>query len=195
MSIQALHISREPEETSRRENTNEHEVSVPDSNAVGNAQSNFISTDGQCPSIGAGKSATTLPIVPVRVKAKGSNRSTVTYAVLDSGSNTTFCSNKLVETLGIEGDKTRLSLITLGKQNCITSCNLFSLEVFDLDENYFVDLPSVFSVPSLRVSNDSIPTQEDVISFPNLGDLQIRTIDLDIGLLIGCDVSKALEPH
>ena len=194
MSIQALHISREPEETSRRENTNEHEVSVPDSNAVGNAQSNFISADGQCASIGAGKSATALPIVPVRVKAKGSNRSTVTYAVLDSGSNTTFCSNKLVETLGIEGDKTRLSLTTLGKQNCITSCNLFSLEVFDLDENYF-DLPSVFSVPSLPVSNDSIPTQEDVISFPYLGDLQIRTIDLDIGLLIGCDVSKALEPH
>jgi len=100
-----------------------------------------------------------------------------------------------VETLGIEGDKTRLSLTTLSKQNCITSCNLFHLEVFDLDENYFVDLLSVFSVPSLPVSNDSIPTQEDVISFPYLRDLQIRTIDSDIGLLIGCDVPKTLEPH
>jgi len=187
--------AREPEETSPRENTNEHEVSIPDGNAVGNAQSSFISAIGQCASIGAGKSATALPIVPVRVKAKGSNRSTVTYAFLNSGSNTTFCSNKLVETLGIEGDKTRLSLTTLSKQNCITSCNLFRLEVFDLDENYFVDLPSVFSVPSLPVSNDSIPTQEDVISFPYLRDLQIRTIDSDIGLLIGCDVPKTLEPH
>ena len=53
----------------------------------------------------------------------------------------------------------------------------------------------MFSVPSLPVSNDSIPTQEDVISFPYLRDLQTRTIDSDIGLLIGCDVPKALEPH
>ena len=129
--------------------------------------------------------------MPVRVKAKGSNRSNVN----DCGSNTSFCSNKLVETLGIEGERTRLSLTTLGKQNCMIRCNLFSLEVFDLDENNFVELPSVFSVPSLPVSNDSIPTQEDVISFPYLRDLQIQTIDSDIGLLIGCDVPKALEPH
>ena len=45
------------------------------------------------------------------------------------------------------------------------------------------------------MSNDSILTQEDVIHFPYLRDLQIRTIDSDIGLLIGCDVPKALEPH
>ena len=152
----------------------EHEDSVPDGNAVSNAQNSFISADGQCASIGAGKSASALPIVPVRVKAKGSNTSTVTYAFLDSGSNTTFCSNKLVETLGIEGEKTWLSLTTLSKQNCMMSRNL-SLSL-SLDENYFVELPSVFSVPSLPVSDDNVPTQEDVISFPYLRDLQIQTI-------------------
>ena len=186
---------REPEETPPRDNTNEHEVPVRDGNAVSNAQNSFISADGQCASIRAGKSATALPIVPVRVKAKGSNRSTVTYAFLDSGSNTTFCSNKLVETLGVEGEKMRLLLTTLGKQNCMFRCNFFSLEVFDLDENKFVELPSVFSVPSLPMSSNSIPTQADVISFPYLRHLQIQTIDSDIGLLIGCDVPKALEPH
>ena len=61
---------REPEETSPRENTNEHEDSVPDGNAVNNAQNSCISADGQCASIGAGKSAPAFPIVPVRVKAK-----------------------------------------------------------------------------------------------------------------------------
>lgn len=74
-------------------------------------------------------------------------------------------------------------------------CNLFSREIFDLDENFFVELPCVFSVPSLPMSNDSIRTQEDVISFPYLRDLQIQTIDSDIGLLFGCDVPKALELH
>ena len=149
---------------------------MPDGNAVSDAQNSFISADGQCASIGAGKSASALPIVPVRVKAKGSNTLIVTYTFLDRGSYTTFCSNKLVETLGIEGEKMQLSLTTLGKQNCITSCNLFSLEVLDLDENYFVELLSMFSVPSLPVSNDSILTQEDVISFPYLRDFQIKTI-------------------
>lgn len=67
-----------------------------------------------------------------------------------------FQKAKLVETLDIEGDKTRLSLTTLGKQNCIMNCNLFSQEA---------DLPSVFSVQSLPVSSDSIPTREDVSSF------------------------------
>ena len=95
-----------------------------------------------------------------------------------------------MDTLGIERDKTRLSLTTLSKQNCIMNCNLFSQELFDLDENYFVDLPSVFSVPSLPMSSDSIPTLEDVISFPNLRDLQIQTIDSNISLLIGCDVQR-----
>ena len=57
---------------------------------MSNTQNSFISADGQCASIGAGKSVTALPIVPVRVKAKGSNTSTVTYAFLDSGSNTTL---------------------------------------------------------------------------------------------------------
>jgi len=115
--------AQEPEETSPREDTDEHEVSIPDGNAPNNAQSSSVSADGQCASTGAGKSATDLQIVPGKVKTKGSDRSTVTYAFLDSGSNTTFCLNKFVETLGIEDNKMRLSLTTRGKQNCITSCN------------------------------------------------------------------------
>ena len=84
---------QDPEEASPRENSNEHEVSIPDGNAACNAQSIFIGANRHCASIGAGKSVTATSIVPVRVKAKGSNGSTVTF--LNSGSNTTLCSNKL----------------------------------------------------------------------------------------------------
>ena len=148
-------------------------MSIPDGKAAGNAQSSSISANGQSASIGAGKSVTALPIVPIRVKAKGLYGSTVTYFFLDSGSNITFCSNKLVETLGIKGVKTRLFLTTLGICSCIMNCDLFILEAFDLDENNFVDLQSVFKVPTVLVSSDSIPFQEGVISFPYLRDLQI----------------------
>ena len=81
MSIQALHKSHP------------HKVSIPDGNVACNAQSSFITANGQCASIGAGKTVTAISIVPLGVKAKGSNGSTVIF--LDSGSNTTFCSNKL----------------------------------------------------------------------------------------------------
>ena len=60
----------------------------------------------------------------------------------------------------IEGEKTRLTLTTLGKHNYITECVFFSLEVFDLAENNLVELPTVFSVPVLPVSKDSIPRQD-----------------------------------
>ncbi|XP_044172087.1 uncharacterized protein LOC122956485 [Acropora millepora] len=97
--------------------------------------------------------------------------------------------------LDIEGEKTRLSLTTLSKHNCITECVLFSLEVFDLAENNLVELPTMFSVPVLPVSKDSIPRQDDLLRFPYLRGIQIPSIDSEIGLLIGSDVPKALEPQ
>ena len=100
-----------------------------------------------------------------------------------------------MQILGLEGEHTRLSLTTLGTHNSITECAVFRLEVFDLAVDNLVELPTVFSVPSLPVSNDSIPRQEDVMKFPDLCDIQILTIDSEFGLLIGCDVPKALEPH
>ena len=158
-------------------------------------QTSHISVDSQCALIGAGRPATALPIVPVKVKARGTNRTTLTYALLDGGSNTSFGTHKLMQSLGIDGERTQLSLNTLGSHNCVTDCALFSLEVFDLEENNFVELPTVFSVPGLPVSKESIPRQEDVTRFPYLRDIQIPTIKTEVGLLIGNDVPKALEPR
>ena len=108
-------------------------------------QTSHISVDSQCALIGVGHSATALPIVPVKVKARGSNRTALTYALLDGGSNTMFGTHKLMQSLGIDGERTQLSLNTLRSHNCITDCALFSLEVFDLEDNNFVELPTVFS--------------------------------------------------
>ena len=41
---------------------------------------------------------------------------------------------------------------------------------------------------------ENIPTQEDVDKWPHLRGVQIPSINADIGLLIGTDVAKALEP-
>ena len=44
-----------------------------------------------------------LPIVPVKVKGRGSGEIITTYALLDNGSTSTWCSEGLAKKLGVEG--------------------------------------------------------------------------------------------
>ena len=52
----------------------------------------------------------------------------------------------------------------------------------------------MFSTAKLPVSAESIPCQEDVDRWPHLRGIRISEIDANVGLLIGHDVPKALEP-
>ena len=61
----------------------------------GNANNGYVNSDSCCDLIRAGLSTIVLPIVPVTVKASGSDASVLTYAFLDGGSNTTFCTVNL----------------------------------------------------------------------------------------------------
>ena len=81
------------------------------------SQNGYVKTKYRCYGVtGAGASEIRMPIVPVKVKSRSSNRTVVTYALLNSGSNTTFCSHYLMAQLGIEGEQTILSLTTLQAQ-------------------------------------------------------------------------------
>ena len=70
---------------------------------------------------------------------------------------------------------------------------LVQLEVLDLDENNFIELPLVFSAPVLPISSESVPRQEDVDRWPKLKRIRIAEIDARVGLLVSHDVPKALE--
>ena len=61
-----------------------------------NAHKNCVNGDSQCALTGAGTSTIGLHIVPVKVKARTADPPVLTYAFLDSGSNTTFCSQTLM---------------------------------------------------------------------------------------------------
>ena len=52
----------------------------------------------------------------------------------------------------------------------------------------------MFSTPVLPISSESVPRQEDVDRWPHLKGIRIAEIDARVGLLIGHDVPKALEP-
>ncbi len=57
-----------------------------------------------------------LAVVPVKVKARDSYKIIETYAFLDAGSNTTFCTEGLLQELNIKGKNTKLSLTTIQKK-------------------------------------------------------------------------------
>ena len=70
----------------------------------------------------------------------------VTHAFLDSGSNSTFCAEELLEQLKLEDVERNLSLCTIEKENSRLECCVVNLEVYDLQEYDFVDLSTVFSM-------------------------------------------------
>ena len=83
-----------------------------------------------------------MAVVPVKVWIKGSKTPTVTYAFLDSGSSSTFCTKTLMRQLGVSGPKTTISLTTLEKKDSLVdSFVVTDLTISDLDENVFIELP------------------------------------------------------
>ena len=114
-------------------------------------------------STGAGTTqATGMPIVPIRVNAKDSSSLVDVYAFLDSGSNTTFSTKRLINRLGMQGDEDPLSLTTMNNENVQSDCTIVNLMVYDLQEKNSIELPSVYSCQKLPVTAKDIPPQADV---------------------------------
>ena len=144
---------------------------------------------------GAGKPEIARAIIPVKVKSKETNKTIVTYAFQDNGSDSSFCTESLAKELGVKGIETAISLTTMEKKNSIINSLIIEhLEVSDLDENCSIDLPLIYTAVDIPVSSKDIPTQEDVDQWPHLQGVQLPFVNAQIGILIASDVPKALDP-
>ena len=138
---------------------------------------------------------TSLAIVPVKVRLPGNKQEVIeTYTFLDTGSNTTFCTEKLMSQLHAKGKDTTISLTTLDTADKDHKTTMLQLQISDLDENNVIEMPRVFSTPHLPVTNKDRASQRDLQGFPHLAGVDIAEIDADVGLLIGSDIPRALEP-
>ena len=135
-----------------------------------------------------------LPIVPVIVKSRNSDKFVTIYAFLDSGSTATFCTTEIAKALHLKGRKTTLNLTTMGQLRTESCYVLNDLEVSELNGEHTIELPSIYAQPNLPVSKKDIVTSEDLQKWPHLCDVHISTIDSDVGLLIGVNVPKAIKP-
>ncbi len=147
-----------------------------------------------CGHIGAGEEESVLSIVPVKIKASKGNKIVQTYAFLDPGSSATFCTTGLMNQLNMTGKKTNILLRTMNQEKTMVSNVVSGLEVSALFENNFIALPDVYTQTSMPVNKHNIPIQSEVSKWLYLKGVLLPTIEADIGLLIGTNASKLLEP-
>ena len=100
----------------------------------------MVNPDGKIKtSSNEGLSKTGMAVVPVKVWVKGCKTPIVTNAFLGSSSSSTFCTEALRKQLGVSGPRTKISLTTLEKKDCLVySIIVADLTISDLDENVFI---------------------------------------------------------
>ncbi|XP_078371484.1 uncharacterized protein LOC144655144 [Oculina patagonica] len=136
-----------------------------------------------------------MAVVPVKVWSKSSRTQAMTYAFLDSGSSSSFCTESLMKQLGVSGSRTQISLTTLEKKNSLLdSFVVKDLVISDLDENVLIDLPALYTRPEIPISKGDIPTQRDIEQWPHLCGVHLPEVNAEIGLLIACDVPTVFDP-
>ena len=153
----------------------------------------------KCASINTGSNVISMCKVPVKIKGSSSSNVIYTYALLDSWSQGTFILDQLRDHLRIPGRETSVTIKTINGEIKSPSKAIDGLQVSGIndDKSQWVPLPKTFTRAELPVDNDDVtkPGQlkqwkylESVINQLNLEE------NISVGLLIGANCTKALEP-
>lgn len=139
--------------------------------------------------------------IPVWVSSKTNpNHEELVYALLDSGSDTSFISHQLLTKLKTKNELTTLNLTTMTSNNkTVQSSKVSNLQVRGYKGNVTLNLPAVYSQETIPMDRGQIPSARDVRDWPHLQRIQHELIpagqNLHIGLLIGFNVSQAFLPR
>ena len=136
-----------------------------------------------------------LPLLPVKVR-RGSVTVT-TQALLDTGSQQTFCTHKLADQLKAPGVERSLHIKTMSNDGApaLLSGKVVSFYVSSLNGGPEIELSRVLAVKQLPVAKQFNPTYPELSRWKHLEDLQIfYPSDQEVGLLIGIDHKSAFTP-
>ena len=186
--IKTCRIRKSCTKCERKHPTSLHELDEERLAASSKTTSNHIETCGSYCTM----------ILPVWVSAKGRPDQIMTYALLDTQSDSSFILGELAEELGSVGVPTRLYLSTLASQNeAVMSQRHTDLEVRGFDSTEVIEIPLAYSREIIPAQKEHIPTPRTAAAWPHLSFLQDKLLPLQeckIGLLIGYNCPQALEP-
>ncbi len=96
--------------------------------------------------------------------------------------------------LNLKGRKTKILLRTMGQEKPVHSNILTDLEICGLECEDYIELPKVFTQKEIPVKPENIPQQKDLEKWPYLHQVKFPPLKAEIGVLIGANVHKAIEP-
>ena len=167
-----------------------------------NLKSNFagLNNDLKCASmIGkTGSKVISMCIVPVKVKHEDGKDTITTYAMLDNCSQGSFIHDSLVKEHGVHKMKTTLNLKTLHGEKTESTMVVEGIKVTGMSGNYsLLSLPKLYTRREIPVDKEEIATPAKIKKWKHLRSISndiVQRDDVQVGLLIGANCMKALEP-
>ena len=134
-------------------------------------------------------------VVPVKVSGPGSNKHLMTYAFLDSGSDTTLCLRSLIEELSLESEPTNFTLSTVnyqGKEHGHQTC----LDIEALAGRMKFTLDRVLTTESLPIGAKHFASNKELRKWPHLDGISLPEIEEHrVSILIGSDRPDIIDDN
>ncbi|XP_049419820.1 uncharacterized protein LOC125880984 [Epinephelus fuscoguttatus] len=141
----------------------------------------------------------TSSIVPVLVSSTTDpQREILTYALLDTQSDSTFMLEDLAVELNVNTEPVQLKLSTMTAVNTVIASKTASgLQVRGLNSEAHIQIQQAYTRDFIPVDKSHIPTKNTALKWPHLSNLANKLPslqDCEVGLLIGYDCPLALAP-
>ena len=137
-------------------------------------------------------------IVPVYLHVGENNERILTYALIDSQSDTSFIEEGLAKYL-LHGSKTQLRISTMTSLNEVVDTTKFkNVKIQGMHSEKQVTIPTIYSKAEIPVERSHIPTSKTAQNWPHLNCLSSSIPPLqncDVGILIGYNCSDASIPR
>ena len=126
-----------------------------------------------------------MPITPALISC------TKVHCLLDTGSTSTFISNKLASQLKLDVTAASLNLRTLNNATSKDKTGVVNISVESLDHKFSIDMKNVYVVNAVPTK----PFNVDVNRYSHLRDIDVvSSFDHDVDLLIGQDYARCFLP-
>ena len=138
-------------------------------------------------------------IVPVKIRHwENIENEVLTYAMLDSCSQGSFIQEDLIKELQLSGRKTTLNLKTLNGERTESTVLIEGMDVKGVSgNNSCIKLQKMYARIELPVDKEEIATHDKIKQWDYLKVITsdiTQTDGIKVGLLIGANCMKALEP-
>ena len=117
-----------------------------------------------------------LRIALVRVQGRQPGQVVETYALLDNDSDVSLCEEKLIDKLGISGFQRHFSLTTQKKKDSPRSGYQVKLIINSIDNESRLEVPKVWTVERLNISELTNPRERDVDRWLHLKGIELPEI-------------------